>query len=1289
MTRDEGQVITFYSYAGGTGRTMALANVAWILAANGHRVLVADWDLESPGLHRFFTPFLDPMQVATTGGVVNLLGEYSWAVVEDSVDRPAGWYRDYASVAPYAFPLHWEFPEGGSLDVMLAGRHNLDYAAHVAGLAWETFFDLGGAQFLDALREDMKARYDYVLIDSRNGLSDVADICTLHLPDVVVDCFTSSYQGIDGAAEVARRLSEYEGPHVRSRRILPVHMRVDDGEKAKADAGRSYARRCFPGLPKGMSEEERRFYWLTVEVPYRKYYGYEEILATFGDEPGSRNTLLSAYEALTGYITGGQVTALPPVAEPLRAQTLAKFNRKPAVADDVIVLQYAAEDQAWAEWVGGVLVATGVRVADPAEVPEPHIASRPLVLVSRANPWPEPDGTALVLYLDDTPRLPDVLFENWMSIADTGRADAAGRLLRLIGLEPDGAAPSPAQSVPRFPGEAALAFNAPGRNVRFTGRAEVLRRLRVQLRDLGGRRAVALHGRGGVGKTQLATEYAHRFRGTYDVVWWVSAYPAQFIDVEFSRLDQELGLPHQPHVPDRVRAVRQWLQRAEPRPDGAPPRWLLVFDNVDDYRDVADYIPAGHGDVLITTRRSALDDAVVPFEVGAFEPDESVEHLVARVGADRISSAEAVQIGAAVEHLPMFVALAGALLADTGTPVADYLAGLVPSDPGTGPATDVWDLSLDRLREESPGAFRLLQLAAVLAPDISLELAYSEPVARIAARHDERVRAQLAVRGSERSAVIGLVQRLNRLALVKLDQEGRQLQVHQLLQAALRARMSDEELAEVRAEAQLILAGARLPGEVDDPAVQQRLRLVWPHLENTDAIESDNPDVRQLIIDHVRYMLLLGGYQPGLAYAREADAAWMAQLDALPADDARREELLVQLLHLRYHQASLLRGLGRFQESRRLSEETLREQERRFGAHHPQTLWTANGYCGDLRALGLYREALECGLQIYEASVAEIGPEEWQSLVIAGNVAKSHRLVGDYRRALQLDRETYATWQRRFGPTHPRTLLSANNLARDLREMGEYGESVAMLRTVLVGYWELLGSESREALTAQVNLAASLRGAGELAEAAELVEEAWTRLRERFGAEHPDTVLARLSRVATLLTRQTGRRVSAELLEIEATLIRLFGPVHPYVLVGRVDLAVARWDEGEPVAGRALAAESAAALEASLGPEHPFVLAALNNAAVQAIGDVATAADADRLDRVVHRLEAALGADHPDALRSRGNLAIAREATARSAGPERDRVADRLADRVGRQHPSVVALRAGRYVRLILDPHVY
>ncbi len=81
QSADVGQIVTFYSFKGGTGRTMALANVAWILAANGKRVLIADWDLESPGLHRFFQPFMEP-EVSRQPGIVDFIRGYEWAVDE-------------------------------------------------------------------------------------------------------------------------------------------------------------------------------------------------------------------------------------------------------------------------------------------------------------------------------------------------------------------------------------------------------------------------------------------------------------------------------------------------------------------------------------------------------------------------------------------------------------------------------------------------------------------------------------------------------------------------------------------------------------------------------------------------------------------------------------------------------------------------------------------------------------------------------------------------------------------------------------------------------------------------------------------------------------------------------------------------------------------------------------------------------------------------------------------------------------------------------------------------------
>jgi cellulose biosynthesis protein BcsQ len=102
------------------------------------------------------------------------------------------------------------------------------------------------------MREDMKKNYDYVLIDTRPGLSDVTDICTIELPDILVVCFAFSDQSMEGAANVARQISRrYRDRNIR---ILPVPMRVDDGEKEKLDIGRALAQHLSI-LPPGRSHD--------------------------------------------------------------------------------------------------------------------------------------------------------------------------------------------------------------------------------------------------------------------------------------------------------------------------------------------------------------------------------------------------------------------------------------------------------------------------------------------------------------------------------------------------------------------------------------------------------------------------------------------------------------------------------------------------------------------------------------------------------------------------------------------------------------------------------------------------------------------------------------------------------------------------------------------------------------------------------------------------------------------------------------------------------------------------
>src|ERR1022692_4636915 len=541
----DGQIVTFYSFKGGTGRTMALANVAWILAANGMRVLVADWDLESPGLHRFFQPFLET-DVGSKPGIINFIRKYEWAAVNfkpalatpEGTGEPGGavddelarLIDDHASVEEYTEPVDWDFPGAGCLSFLSPGRQNSDYEPTLSALDWDTFYDkLYGAQFFDALRADLKSKYDYVLIDSRTGLSDIADICTLHLPDVLVDCFTLSTQGIEGAAMIAQMVRGHSG---RGIRILPVPMRSDPAEKEKMNAGQAFAARLFDGLRAGLSESARRAYWSAVEVPYKAFYASEETLACFGDEPGSPNTLLSSFERIAAHIPQGAVTELPPMEESLRLSTRLRFaRRQPPSASDV-VLDFVPPDQLWAEWIAAVLTAAGIvvrnrwdggiPVSEPAGGAEKALRVVAVVTqayIDRLHGSPLRGKPALAVCLTDA-RLPPQL-DDVPAVFLTGLPEeqAAGNLVdRLDGRRVAGMRTADI----RYPGDNRRQIvGLPGRNANFTGREQDLRELRAELRTRGVAVVLplTLQGLGGVGKTQIALEYAHRFQADYDLIW--------------------------------------------------------------------------------------------------------------------------------------------------------------------------------------------------------------------------------------------------------------------------------------------------------------------------------------------------------------------------------------------------------------------------------------------------------------------------------------------------------------------------------------------------------------------------------------------------------------------------------------------------------------------------------------------------------------------------------------------------------------------------------------------------
>ena len=222
-------------------------------------------------------------------------------------------------------------------------------------------------------------------------------------------------------------------------------------------------------------------------------------------------------------------------------------------------------------------------------------------------------------------------------------------------------------SKPRFPGTLPDIWNVPHlRNPNFTEPGQRLTEMRDALRS--GKPAAltqALAGLGGVGKTQLAIEYAYRHAADYAIVWWVRSEQAATLAADYAALAAKLDLPEKDAAeqPVIVAAVRDSLQH---RRD-----WLLVFDNANAPEEIRDYLPAMGGHVLITSRNAAWGGVAQTVSVKKWPPEAAVEFLLKRTAQN--DTAAATELAEELDYLPLALEQAAAYIDSAQKTLSGYL----------------------------------------------------------------------------------------------------------------------------------------------------------------------------------------------------------------------------------------------------------------------------------------------------------------------------------------------------------------------------------------------------------------------------------------------------------------------------------------------------------------------------------------------------------------------------------------------------------------------------------------
>lgn len=654
--------------------------------------------------------------------------------------------------------------------------------------------------------------------------------------------------------------------------------------------------------------------------------------------------------------------------------------------------------------------------------------------------------------------------------------------------------PSDSVNKPRYPGSLPRIWNIPhNRNLNFTGREDVLRKLSALSNDNQASPPIqVVHGLGGVGKTQIAVEYAYRNMNEYEVVWWMRAEENSTLAADFAHLAVELNLPEKDAQDQRVivDAVRKWL--------GHNGDWLIVFDNAQSADDLRDYVPqGGSGRALVTSRNPNWTGAASSFSLDVLTKDEAIAFILKRTG--QVSDAD--MLAEVLGYLPLALEQAGAYIEETGKSIAQYLQLFKKYQIellGRGnvstlyPATvrTTWQVSFQAAMAECPIVHGVLGLIGFLAPD-KIPRSLLASIVEISTSPEDRSSLELHIDAAVAS--------LRRYSLV--DVVNNEVSIHRLVLAICRDTF--KSLAQNLAAGVVGIINSVFPIESEDPRRWSETSALLPHA--LAAIRYAE-DLNQVTYKASELLNKIQFYFIGRGENRDAKV----QLEhALRIVISIYGEDSTHVADMRTNLSVVCHYLGDDTTALEHIAKALRTNRRERGNSHPSIGALLNTLGLIASAGGHAEEALKRYIEAKEIAEKHFGSNDLRFAITLDNIGCVLIELNRIDEALEHFKLAQKVVEDSRGPEHPQLINLFRHISNVYAIKGRFSKALTKARQALQMTLRYFDEKHPSVGTARLNLGIVLLSLSDFRSARKEITQAVDTLRESTGDNSSETLRAK------------------------------------------------------------------------------------------------------------------------------------------------------------------------------------